>query len=133
MNDVFLAYLSQHDYSIVDRVVKPWNTGLEKHSERLHSSEERKLLLVGPFLQMELSSLFSPDFHWKKKNVYEMLKTWKTFLLTVLENLTSTWSRDTTYFVFEVSCFRFCQIKFVCIDAGMCDPVHDVETVFRFC
>ena len=38
-----------------------------------------------------------------------------------------------TYFVFEANCFRFCQIKFVCIDVAMCDPVHDVETVFRFC
>ena len=42
-------------------------------------------------------------------------------------------ARGATYFVFEVSCFRFCQIKFVCIDVGMCDPVHDVETVFHLC
>ena len=42
-------------------------------------------------------------------------------------------ARGATYFVFEVNCFRFCQIKFVCIDVGMCDPVHDVETVFRLC
>ena len=42
-------------------------------------------------------------------------------------------SGGATYFVFEVNCFRFCQIKFVCIDVAMCDPVHDVETVFRLC
>ena len=41
--------------------------------------------------------------------------------------------RGATYFVFEVSCFSFCQIKFVCTDVAMCDPVHDVETVFRLC
>ena len=40
---------------------------------------------------------------------------------------------NATYFVFEVTWFRFCQIKFVCIDVAMCDPVHDVETVFRLC
>ena len=27
----------------------------------------------------------------------------------------------------------FFQIKFVCIDVAMCDPVHDVETVFHLC
>ena len=32
-----------------------------------------------------------------------------------------------TYFVFEVDCFRFCKIKFVCIDVGMCDQVHDLH------
>ena len=36
-------------------------------------------------------------------------------------------SGGATYFVFEVNCFRFCRIKFVCIDVAMCDPVHHVE------
>ena len=40
---------------------------------------------------------------------------------------------DVTYFVFEVSYFRFCQNKFVCIDVAMCLPVYDVDTVFRLC
>ena len=42
-------------------------------------------------------------------------------------------SGGATYFVFEFNYLRFCQIKFVCIDVAMCDPVHDVETVFRLC
>ena len=42
-------------------------------------------------------------------------------------------SGGATYFVFEFNYLRFCLIKFVCIDVAMCDPVHDVETVFRLC
>ena len=42
-------------------------------------------------------------------------------------------SRVAMYFVFVVNFFSFCEIKFVCIDIAICDPVLDIETIHGPC